>query len=39
MSPEVYQLLVTDRGWTADHYERWLTGILRDQLLPDCPDR
>jgi TetR/AcrR family transcriptional regulator, regulator of autoinduction and epiphytic fitness len=34
MSPEVYQLLVTDRSWTADRYERWLADILRDQLLP-----
>jgi hypothetical protein len=35
MSPEVYQLLVNDRGWTPDRYERWLAGILRDQLLSD----
>ena len=34
MSPEVYRLLVGDRGWPADRYERWLTGILIDQLLP-----
>lgn len=34
MSPEVYGLLVGDRGWPPDRYERWLTGILIDQLLP-----
>jgi AcrR family transcriptional regulator len=32
-SPEVYGLLVLDRGWTAEHYETWLRGILTDQLL------
>jgi hypothetical protein len=34
MSPEVYRLLVGDRGWQPERYERWLTGILVDQLLP-----
>ena len=33
MSPEVYRLLVVDRGWRPERYERWLTGILVDQLL------
>lgn len=33
MSPEVYGLLVVDRGWQPERYERWLTGILVDQLL------
>jgi len=32
-SPEVYRLLVFDRGWTGEQYERWLTSILTDQLL------
>ncbi len=32
-SPELYGLLVLDRGWSGDRYERWLTGILTDQLL------
>src|SRR5215469_11312586 len=27
MSPEVYRLLVGDRGWTPEHYERWLKEI------------
>ena len=35
MSPEVYGLLVIDRGWPSERYERWLTGILVDQLLAD----
>jgi len=34
MSPEVYRLLVADRGWRPARYERWLAGILIDQLLP-----
>ncbi|HWM20755.1 MAG TPA: helix-turn-helix domain-containing protein [Ilumatobacteraceae bacterium] len=33
MSPEVYGLLVIDRGWPSLRYERWLTAILIDQLL------
>jgi AcrR family transcriptional regulator len=33
MSPEVYRLLVLDRGWPPERYERWLTGLLVDQLL------
>jgi AcrR family transcriptional regulator len=32
-SPEVYGLLVLDRGWSPDRYETWLTYILSDQLL------
>jgi len=33
MSPEVYRLLVGDRGWEPERYEQWLKGILIDQLL------
>lgn len=33
MSPEVYGLLVVDRGWPPERYERWLTDTLVDQLL------
>jgi AcrR family transcriptional regulator len=33
-SPEVYGLLVFDRGWTGERYEKWLRAILIDQLLP-----
>lgn len=34
MSPEVYRLLVGDRGWHPERYEQWLTDVLIDQLLP-----
>ena len=34
MSPEVYRLLVSDRGWRPERYEQWLKEILIDQLLP-----
>jgi AcrR family transcriptional regulator len=33
-SPEVYGLLVSDRGWSGERYEKWLRSILIDQLLP-----
>ena len=33
MSPEVYGLLVVDRGWPVARYESWLTRTLVDQLL------
>jgi TetR/AcrR family transcriptional regulator, regulator of autoinduction and epiphytic fitness len=32
-SPEVYGLLVFDRGWSGERYEKWLKAILIDQLL------
>jgi AcrR family transcriptional regulator len=32
-SPEVYGLLVVDRGWSAERYEKWLTSILIVKLL------
>ena len=32
-SPEVYGLLVFDRGWSGDRYEDWVRAILVDQLL------
>jgi AcrR family transcriptional regulator len=34
MSPEVYRLFVTDRGWSRARYERWLKNALVQQLLP-----
>ena len=34
MSPEVYRLLVRDRGWHLERYEQWLSALLIDQLLP-----
>lgn len=33
-STAVYQLLVGDRGWTSERYQRWLAATLREQLLP-----
>jgi AcrR family transcriptional regulator len=33
LSPELYRLLVIDRGWATERYERWLTETLVDQLL------
>jgi AcrR family transcriptional regulator len=36
MSPEVYGLLVVDRRWPPERYEKWLTETLVDQLL--APD-
>ncbi|MGV0743091.1 TetR/AcrR family transcriptional regulator [Mycolicibacterium sp. XJ870] len=34
MSPEVYRLLVVDRGWPPERYEGWVTETLIDRLLP-----
>lgn len=33
ISPEVYQLLVADSGWTPEQYEQWLVHIL-ERLVP-----
>ena len=33
-SPEVYALLVLDRGWSGERYEKWLGSILINELLP-----
>jgi AcrR family transcriptional regulator len=32
MSPEVYSLLVGDRGWTPERYRQWLATTLAQQL-------
>jgi AcrR family transcriptional regulator len=32
MSPEVYRLLVGDRGWTPERYKQWLATTLAQQL-------
>jgi AcrR family transcriptional regulator len=34
LSPELYRLLVVDRGWAPPRYQRWLAGVLVEQLLP-----
>ena len=31
--PAVWQLLVVERGWTPEQYERWLAESFREQLL------
>jgi TetR/AcrR family transcriptional regulator, regulator of autoinduction and epiphytic fitness len=33
-SPELYRLLVVDREWKVERYERWLCETLCSQLLP-----
>jgi AcrR family transcriptional regulator len=37
-SPEVFGLLVLDRGWSGDRYERWLAQVLVEQLLAEPSD-
>ena len=34
MSPQVFRLLVGDRGWHPDRYEQWLKDTIINQLLP-----
>lgn len=33
LSPEIYRLLVCDRGWPPSRYKEWLSASLVDQLL------
>jgi hypothetical protein len=33
-SPELFQLLTVDRGWTKEKYAQWLADALIRQLLP-----
>jgi hypothetical protein len=33
-SPELYGLLVLQRGWTPERYGRWLATTLAAALLP-----
>ena len=37
MSPEVYLLLTTDRGWSPDRYQTWLADTLTQQLVDSAP--
>jgi AcrR family transcriptional regulator len=37
MSPELYRLLVIDRSWSPERYERWLARTLADQLISPAP--
>lgn len=34
---DVYRLLVRERGWSPDHYERWLFGLACRELLGIIP--
>lgn len=34
MSPDLYRLLVTERGWPPERYQQWLAATLTGQLLP-----
>jgi AcrR family transcriptional regulator len=36
-SPELYRLLVAERGWTPARFEHWLADALVSQLLSDGP--
>jgi hypothetical protein len=33
IAPQVYRMCTTDRGWTADAYEAWLTEMLTATLI------
>lgn len=33
LSPELYRLLVVDRGWSTERDRTWLTATLRAQVL------
>jgi TetR/AcrR family transcriptional regulator, regulator of autoinduction and epiphytic fitness len=35
--PWSYRVLVTERGWTPDEYQTWLTDTLYTQLMNDSP--
>ncbi|HKE75727.1 MAG TPA: helix-turn-helix domain-containing protein [Acidimicrobiales bacterium] len=37
LSPELYRLLVIDRGWKTERYRPWLAETLVGQLLPPAP--
>ena len=37
LSPDLYRLLVIDRGWNTARYQPWLTELLVHQLLPPTP--
>jgi AcrR family transcriptional regulator len=33
LGPELFQVLVTERGWSIAEWERWTLGVLRRELL------
>jgi hypothetical protein len=34
ISPQLWELLVVDRGWTTQHYANWMAEMLAAALLP-----
>lgn len=38
-SPEVFQLLTRDLGWSKEQYSQWLADILTASLLPPPPQK
>ncbi|WP_049560522.1 TetR/AcrR family transcriptional regulator [Nonomuraea sp. SBT364] len=38
LSPELYLLLVHDRGWPRERWERWASRTLSTQLCPESPE-
>jgi TetR/AcrR family transcriptional regulator, regulator of cefoperazone and chloramphenicol sensitivity len=39
MGPDNYRLFVSERGWSPEKYEKWLTATLRRLLLREAPSR
>jgi hypothetical protein len=37
--PDVWHLLVDERGWTGEQWERWFADAARAQLLQERKDR
>jgi AcrR family transcriptional regulator len=37
LAPEVYLLLIRERGWSVEAWQEWVTDALARQLLPDSP--
>jgi AcrR family transcriptional regulator len=35
-SPELYQMLTVEFGWTPDQHRKWLTSLLEAELLGPC---
>lgn len=36
LAPEVFHLLVHERGWDVEAWQKWATDALTQQLLPGC---
>ncbi|MGH3853095.1 MAG: hypothetical protein ACRDR6_06275 [Pseudonocardiaceae bacterium] len=33
LGPELFQVLITERGWSVTEWERWTVSVLRRELL------